>query len=55
MDFFDRDRTPEILKKSGPDCSGVGAKAGDEAKLMDIINSSVMQKDANGLTSKPPV
>lgn len=46
MDFFDRDRTPEILKKSGPD------KSTDEAKLMDLINSSVMQKDANGLTSK---
>nr|VZI48670.1 unnamed protein product [Spirometra erinaceieuropaei] len=44
MDFFDRDKTPEILKKSGPD------KANDEAKLTDLINSSVMQKDAGVLT-----
>ncbi len=46
MDYFDRDRTPEILKKSGTD------KATDEAKLMDLINSSVMQKEPSGLTSK---
>lgn len=46
MDYFDRDRTPEILKKSGSDT------ANDEAKLLDLINSSVIQKDTGGLTSK---
>uniref|UniRef100_A0A5K3EYG3 LAM_G_DOMAIN domain-containing protein n=1 Tax=Mesocestoides corti TaxID=53468 RepID=A0A5K3EYG3_MESCO len=45
MDFFDRDRTPEILKKSGSD------RATDEAKLMDLINSSVIQREPSGLTS----
>ena len=46
MDYFDRDRTPEILKKSGSDVTN------DETKLLELINSSVIQKDASGLTSK---
>lgn len=46
MDYFDRDKTPDILKKSGSD------KAADEARLLELINSSVMQKETNGLTSK---
>lgn len=46
MDFFDRDRTPDILKKSGLD------KVNEEPKLLDLVNSSVIQKDASGLTSK---
>ncbi|KAH9284823.1 hypothetical protein ECG_02993 [Echinococcus granulosus] len=44
MDFFDRDRTPDILKKSGSD------KVNEEPKLLDLVNSSVIQKDASGLT-----
>ncbi|KAL5971125.1 hypothetical protein TSMEX_001131 [Taenia solium] len=44
MDFFDRDRTPDILKKSGLD------KVNEEPKLLDLVNSSIIQKDASGLT-----
>ncbi|KAM7535400.1 hypothetical protein Aperf_G00000091350 [Anoplocephala perfoliata] len=45
IDYFDRDRTPEILKKSRSE------KPNEESKLLDLVNSSIIQKVAGGLTS----
>lgn len=46
IDYFDRDRTPEILKKSRSE------KPNEESKLLDLVNSSIIQKAGGGLTSK---
>ncbi|KAA3672455.1 uncharacterized protein DEA37_0010126 [Paragonimus westermani] len=43
MDTFDRDRTPEILRKVGAE------KSSDDAKLRELINSSAVHKDGCGL------
>ncbi|CAL8092282.1 unnamed protein product [Calicophoron daubneyi] len=43
MDTFDRDRTPEILKKIGVE------KSIDDAKLRELVSSSAVHKDGCGL------
>lgn len=43
MDTFDRDRTPEILKKVGVE------KSVDEAKLRELVNSSIIHKEGCSL------
>ncbi|TPP66887.1 hypothetical protein FGIG_03384 [Fasciola gigantica] len=43
MDTFDRDRTPEILKKTGVE------KSVDDAKLRELVNSSAVHKEGCGL------
>ncbi|VDQ06536.1 unnamed protein product [Trichobilharzia regenti] len=43
MDTFDRDRTPEILKKPGIE------KSHDDAKLRELVNSSAVHKDGCGM------
>ncbi|VDP70806.1 unnamed protein product [Echinostoma caproni] len=45
MDTFDRDRTPEILKKTGVE------KSVDEARLRELVNSSAVHKEGCGLVS----
>ena len=46
MDMFDRDRTPEILKKPGVD------KSTDDEKLRKLMNSSAVHREGCGLVSE---
>lgn len=46
MDTFDRDRTPEILKKTGVE------RSMDDTKLRELVQTSAVHKDGYGLVSK---